>query len=116
MAPPRRPGLTIMMQSAPPDDPMEALIWTAVPIDLCTPEMLAFRATAEPMRADDNAMWSRDGLPRSDHPEHPTIRHWQAGGVVLFGYVSSDAARHAKELLGDIYIARSGRVAVRDPS
>jgi hypothetical protein len=95
---------------------MAALIWTAVPVEYCTPEMLAFRGKAEPMRVADNAMWGGDGLPRSDHPGHPTIRHWQAGGIVLFGYVSAQAAKHARELLSAVYVARSGRVAVRDPS
>jgi hypothetical protein len=78
--------------------------------------MLAFRAIAEPMRAEDNAWISREGLPRSDLPDHPTIRQWQAGGVVLFGYVSAEAARYAKELLGAVYITLSGRLAVRDRS
>jgi hypothetical protein len=116
MAPPRRPGLTIVMQKAPPDDPMAVLIFTAVPVEHCTPEMLAFRATAEPIRAEDNAWFSREGLPRSDSSDHLTIRHWHAGGVALFGYASAGGAHYAKELLDAVYIANSGRLAVRGPS
>jgi hypothetical protein len=104
----------MIVLKAPPGDAMAALIWTAVPVDHCTPEMQTFRATAEPMRVNDNAWQSWEGLPRSDLPEHLTVRHWQAGGVVLFGYVSFEAARHAKDLLAAVYIARSGRLAVRD--
>jgi len=95
---------------------MAALIWSAVPAELCTREMLAFRRSAEPMRVNDNAYFSREGLPRSDNPEHPTIRYWQAGGVVLFGYASAEAARYARDMLSAVYIGRSGRVAVRDRS
>jgi hypothetical protein len=115
MAPQRRPGLTMIVQKVPPGDPAAALIWTAVPVEHCTSEMLAFRRTAEPMRVADDAVRSSDGLPRSDLPEHPTIQHWQAGGVVLFGYASLRAAKYAEELLSAVYIARSGRIAVRDP-
>lgn len=93
---------------------MAVLLFAALPVEHCTPGMLSFRASAEPMRVSDNARYSRDGLPWSDNPEHLTIQHWQAGGVVLFGYVSLEAARHGKQLLEAVYVARSGRVAVRD--
>jgi hypothetical protein len=115
MAPPRRPGLTVIVQKAPPGDRMAVVIWTAVPVEHCTPEMVVFRRTAEPLRHDD-ATCSRLGLPGSDLPEHPTIQHWQAGGIVLFGYDSVWAVRCARRLLAAVYIARSGRIAVRDPS
>lgn len=116
MAPSRRPGLTLITRKAAPDDPMAALIWTAVPVEYCSPEMLAFRSTADPLRAADNAMFAPRGMPRSNHPEHPIMRHWLAGGVVLFGYVSLRATEHAKKLLDSVYyITRSGRIALRPP-
>jgi hypothetical protein len=116
MAPPCRPGLTIIVQKAPPDDPTVVLIWTAVPVEHCTPEMLSFRDAADPLRAEDNAWRGYYGLPYNDYPRHPAIRHWQAGGVVIFGYKSEEAARYAKDVLAGVYIARSGRIAVREPS
>ena len=93
MAPPRRPGLTVILRQAPRCDPMMALIWSAVPLEHCTPEMLAYRKKAEPLRVRDNVVWGWEGMPRSDHAEHPTICHWQAGGVVLFGYSSLKALK-----------------------
>jgi hypothetical protein len=115
MAPPRRPGLTILVRSAPADDDMVVLIWTAVPVECCSPQMREFRRSAQPLRVADNATWGRNGLPAGDHPEHPTIRHWQLGGVVLFGYDSEWRARYAAGQLASFYVARSGKVAHRDP-
>lgn len=114
MAPPRRPGLTILPQKAPAGDTAVALIWTVVPVEHCTPAMLAFRATAEVLRVPDDAVFSYDGLPCSDYPRNPTMQHWQRGGAVLFGFSSSKTMKHGRWMLDRVYIARSGQLAVRD--
>ena len=114
MAPPRRPGLTIHTQVAPPGDAMVVLVWTAVPMEHCTPEMLAFRASSNPLRASHDALRGVDGLPRSDGTGNPTMQHWQSGGVVLFGYSSSRAAQYARRTLERVYLGQAGRIAVRD--
>jgi len=74
MAPARRPCLTILLNEAPADDAMAALLWTAVPVKHCTPEMRDFRAQSEPLRVSDSAASSHEGLPRSDNAGHPTIQ------------------------------------------
>ena len=116
MAPPRRPGLTVILQRSPDGDPAKVLLWTAVPTEHCSAEMLKFRGRAAPMRTEDDAMWGGSGLPCSDHARHPTMMYWQAGGVVLFGYKLLWALRRAQVRLAAIYIGRSGQVLVRDPS
>ena len=103
-----------MSQMASAGDTAVALIWTAVPVEHCTPAMLAFRATVEALRVPDDAVFSRDGLPCSDHPRNPTMQHWQRGVVVLFGFNSSRTMKHGGWMLDRIYIAQSGQLAIRD--
>jgi hypothetical protein len=97
---------------------MAVLIWTAVPVEHCTSKMRAFRRTSDPIRVDNDSTRTLEGLPIeglpiNDAPENPTFRHWQAGGVVVFGYRSATLAREAQEILANVYLARSGRVAFR---
>lgn len=113
MAPPRRPGLTIVSRKAPAGDTAVALILTAVPVEHCTAAMLAFRAGAEAMRVPDDAVVGHEGMPISNHPANPTMQHWQAGGVVVFGYTAAGAVGHARRLLERVYITEAGGVAVR---
>lgn len=115
MAPLRRPGLAIMSQKAPAGDTAVALIFTAIPVEHCTPAMLAFRASGEAMRVPDNATVGHEGMPISNNPENPTLQHWQAGGVVVFGYTVAGALAHARRLLERIYLTEAGGVAVRRP-
>ncbi len=98
---------------APLDDPMTVVLWTAVPVELCSPAMLAFRASAEVLRVNDNAVRGGDGMPVSNHPDNPTLQHWQAGGAVVFGYGSSRAIAYARRLLERVYVTEQGGVAVR---
>jgi hypothetical protein len=57
----------VIVQKAPPGDRIAALIWTAVPVEHCTPEMLAFRGTAEPMRDRCSAPSPRQGAAADAH-------------------------------------------------
>lgn len=93
MAPPRKPGLTIMPQKAPAGDTAAVLIFAAVPVKHCTAAMLAFRESTEPMRVPDDALVGHEGMPISNNPANPTLRHWQTGGVVVFGYTTVDRLR-----------------------
>lgn len=113
MAPPRRPSLTIMSQKAPASDTAAVLIFAAVPMEHCTAAMLAFRAGREAMRVPDDALVGREGMPISNNPENPTLRHWQAGGVVVFGYTTADVLGDARRRLEQVYITEAGGVAVR---
>jgi len=92
---------------------MTLLLWTAVPVEFCSPSMLAFRQSADVLRVSDNATRGGDGLPASNHEGNPTLQHWQAGGVAIFGYGSSRALKYAHQLLGRVYITETGGVAVR---
>lgn len=89
------------------------LIFAAVPVGHCTAAMLAFRASAEAMRVPDDATVGHEGLPISNNPENPTLRHWQAGGVVVFGYTTADALGDARRRLEQVYVTEAGGVAVR---
>lgn len=113
MAPPRRPSLAIMSQKAPTGDTAMVLIFAAVPVERCTAAMLAFRASAEPMRVPDDAVVGREGMPISNNPENSTLQHWQAGGIVVFGYTIAGALEHARRLLERVYVTEAGGVAVR---
>lgn len=113
MAPPRRPGLTIEVLTAPSDDSMTLLLWTAVPVALCSPSMLAFRQSTDVLRVSDNATRGGDGFPVSNHAGNPTLQHWQLGGVAIFGYGSSRALKYARRWLERVYITETGGVAVR---
>ena len=85
------------------------LIFAAVPVEHCTAAMLAFRTGGEAMRVPDDALVGHEGMPISSNPENPTLRHWQAGGVVVFGYTTADALEEAQQRLEQVYVTEAGR-------
>lgn len=64
-----------MPAARPPRKAWLQVIWAAVPVKHRILAMLAFHGVAEVLRMLDGAVFSRDGLPRSNHPANPTMRH-----------------------------------------